>query len=83
VAATAAAATPAAAALQVSLYNTPGLQQVAEYGHNRAFTLAQQLFPKGQAVAIIEPYYKLATDGTFLVRVDNPAEVGAMQLTQP
>lgn len=44
--------------------------------YKRAFTLAQQLFPKGQAIAIIEPYYKLATDGSFLVRVDNPAEVG-------
>lgn len=42
---------------------------------SRAFTLAQQLFPKGQAVAIIEPFYKVATDGTLIVRVDNPSEV--------
>jgi hypothetical protein len=42
---------------------------------SRAFTLAQQLFRKGQAVAIIEPFYKVATDGTLIVRVDNPSEV--------
>lgn len=52
---------------QVSFYNT----------FRQAFTVAQQLFPKGQAVAIIEPFYKVAADGTRMVRVDNPAEVRA------
>jgi hypothetical protein len=33
------------------------------------------VFPKGQRIAIIEPYYKVMADGTRGVRVDNPAEV--------
>lgn len=62
---------------QVTLYNSPGLQQVGGQSYRHALTVAQKLFPKGQAVAIIEPYYKVASDGTLLVRVDNPAEVSS------
>ena len=36
---------------------------------------AEQLFPRGRKVAIIEPFFKLARDGTYLVRVDDPREV--------
>jgi hypothetical protein len=64
--------------LQVSFYNTPELQPTRGQGGGsfmRTFHTAQRLFPKGQAVAIIEPYFKVMTDGSLGVRVDNPAEV--------
>lgn len=61
--------------LQVAFYNSPGLHQLGGQSYKHALRVAQKLFPKGQAVAIIEPYYKVASDGTLLVRVDNPAEV--------
>lgn len=37
---------------------------------------AQELFPEGQPLAVIEPFFKLMLDGTYGIRVDNPAEVG-------
>jgi hypothetical protein len=67
----------------VAFYNTPELERVCGPGggnFRRAFHTAQRLFPKGQAVAIIEPYYKVMTDGSLGVRVDNPAEVRATGL---
>jgi hypothetical protein len=40
-------------------------------------TAAASLFPKGQHLLVLEPYYKLMADGTLGVRVDNQAEVRA------
>lgn len=42
---------------------------------------AQRLFPQGQGLAIIEPFYKIMLDGTPGVRVDNPAEVKWQAIT--
>ena len=36
-------------------------------------------FVEGTKLAILNPYYKLATDGTHLMRVDNPMEVIIIQ----
>lgn len=60
----------------MTFYNTPELQRAADDSYKRTLQVAQRLFPNGQAVAIIEPYFKVSADGAFGVRVDNPAEVG-------
>lgn len=60
--------------MQVSFYNTPQLEGIR--GMTRRVAVAQQVFPKGQAVTILEPYYKMMADGSFGVRVDHPKEVG-------
>eukprot|EP00798_Chlamydomonas_sp_ICE-L_P029353 gene29353-12439_t len=36
---------------------------------------ALSMLPQGQALAIIEPFYKVMSDGSLGIRVDNPAEV--------
>lgn len=56
--------------VRVSFYNfTPdGLS------FTRRKSIAESLFPIRKMVAIIEPYYKDAQDGTQIVRVDNFAE---------
>lgn len=35
----------------------------------------KRLFPRGDKVAVKEPYFKIASDGGLLIRVDNPANV--------
>ena len=34
---------------------------------------------EGSILAVKEPYYKVASDGTFMVRVDNPLEIAKLQ----
>lgn len=56
------------------MYNTPvGQLEVTDY--RSLISAARHAFPMHQAVAILEPYYKLMADGDYGVRVDNPAEV--------
>jgi hypothetical protein len=61
---------------QVHIYNTPQLRRCTPAGRPADITAAQRVFPKGQRIGIIEPFYKVMMDGTLGVRVDNPAEVG-------
>jgi hypothetical protein len=42
---------------------------------------ANELFPVGQGIAIVEPFYKLMLDGSFGVRVDNPKDVSQVYPT--
>jgi len=37
------------------------------------------MFPVGQRIAVLAPFFKIMMDGTPGVRVDNPAEVGTSQ----
>jgi hypothetical protein len=57
------------------MYNTPQLWRCTPAASPADISTAQQVFPKGQRIAILEPYYKVMADGTLGVRVDNPAEV--------
>jgi hypothetical protein len=55
------------------MYNVPPLPSVGaslEY-----LEKAQALFPEGQPLAVLEPFFKCMLDGTYGIRVDNPAEV--------
>jgi len=36
---------------------------------------ANKIVPKGTKVIIVEPYFKIATDGTWTIRVDDPNDV--------
>lgn len=60
--------------LQVHVYNIPSLAAVTTTLAD--LHKAQELLPEGQALAVIEPFFKLMLDGTYGVRVDNPADVG-------
>jgi hypothetical protein len=63
--------------IQVHIYNVPSLPP---FGTTLEYLKsAQALFPEGQALAVLEPFYKLMLDGTYGVRVDNPAEVSVTQ----
>lgn len=64
--------------LQVHMYNIPSLPAMTTTMAD--LRKAQELFPEGQALAVIEPFFKLMLDGTYGVRVDNPAEVGGPAL---
>lgn len=55
------------------MYNVPTLS--ARLSGLADLSAAQALFPRGQRLAIIEPFFKVMMDGTPGVRVDNPAEV--------
>lgn len=58
--------------VNVSFYNAlPGVPQ----DRTSQWYAAERLFSRGRRIAILEPYFKLAADGTFLVRVDNPREL--------
>ena len=58
--------------VMVSFYNAlPGVPQ----DRDSQCYAAESLFSQGRRLAILEPYYKLAADGNFLIRVDNPLEV--------
>jgi hypothetical protein len=61
--------------LQVHIYNVPGLSPISTT--EAALAQAQTMFPHGQQLAVIEPFYKLMLDGTYGIRVDNPNEVRA------
>jgi len=63
--------------LQVHIYNVPSLPAVVTTIAD--LKKAQAMFPEGQQIAVIEPFYKLMRDGTYGVRVDNPAEVSLFQ----
>lgn len=55
------------------MYNVPPL---LAFGTSLEYLeSAQALFPDGQALAVLEPFFKRMMDGTYGVRVDNPAEV--------
>ena len=41
----------------------------------RQWAAGQRKFPAGRRMAVLEPFYKVATDGSLGVRVDNPREV--------
>lgn len=57
--------------LQVCVYNIiPEKGSLAQ--RQRA---ADQLFPKGSRIAVIEPFFKVMASGEPGVRVDNPNEV--------
>lgn len=58
---------------QVHIYNVPKLPDIASTLGDLA--RAQAAFPIGQRLAVINPLYKLMMDGTYGIRVDNPAEV--------
>jgi hypothetical protein len=60
--------------LQVHIYNVPSLPELTTTSAD--LHKAQALFPEGQRLAVIEPFYKIMLDGTRGIRVDNPAEVG-------
>ena len=58
--------------VMVSFYNAlPGVPQ----DRDSQWYAAERLFSQGRRLAILEPYFKLAADGNFLIRVDNPLEV--------
>jgi hypothetical protein len=61
--------------LQVHIYHVPGLSPISTT--EAALAQAQTMFPQGQQLAVIEPYYKLMLDGTYGIRVDKPNEVRA------
>ena len=42
---------------------------------NDKWKIGQQTFPEGTEIEIFEPYFKASMDGTYLVRVDNMADV--------
>jgi hypothetical protein len=45
---------------------------------------ANQIVPKGTKVIIVEPYFKRGTDGTQVIRVDDPSDViFASELPRP
>ncbi|POM57703.1 LOW QUALITY PROTEIN: Hypothetical protein PHPALM_37752, partial [Phytophthora palmivora] len=58
------------------------LVEIAAYGlvdtelppHERQCLLARR-FPKGQAIIVVEPYYKIRLDGSVGIRVDEPNEM--------
>jgi hypothetical protein len=62
---------------QVHMYNIPSLPALTTTLAD--LRKAQELFPQGQGLAVIEPFFKLMLDGTYGIRVDNPAEVGDQQ----
>ncbi|WIA16369.1 hypothetical protein OEZ85_013065 [Tetradesmus obliquus] len=61
--------------VKLHIYNTPQLRRNTPAGQPADIAAAQRVFPKGQRIAILEPYFKVMMDGSLGVRVDNPAEV--------
>jgi hypothetical protein len=66
----------AARCSQVSVY---GLVDERLAPRDAGRELGQKL-PRGAAVAILEPFFKRAEDGSCVVRVDNPREVGGWSM---
>lgn len=60
--------------MQVCVYDHPDVPTSSNFQLNLA--TAQKVFARGLAIAVLEPYYKLVADGSYAVRVDNPAQVG-------
>jgi hypothetical protein len=50
------------------------VQRLAVYNTNTSFR-PEELFPKGSVVVIKEPYYKMATDGHCILRVDHASDL--------
>lgn len=57
----------------VSFYNA--LPRGTPQNIQSRWAAAQRIFAQGRRLAILEPFFKLAGDGSFMVRVDNPREV--------
>lgn len=51
--------------IPVQIYNVPRVHNLRD---------AQGFLPKGKRVAVVEPYFKVRSDGTLGIRVDNPEE---------
>jgi len=51
--------------MQVAVYNVTGMD----------WETAERVFYKGRGIAIAEPFFKIAADGPFVVRVDNPDDI--------
>jgi len=49
--------------------------KLAIYNADHSQKNVEMLYPKGAKVAIREPYFDRADDGSFVIRVDNPANV--------
>jgi len=61
--------------VKVALYNA--LADGVPNHPQARYAAANSVLPRGQAVAIVEPYYKMFADGTRGVRVDNPNDLRA------
>ena len=66
--------------VKISFY-PPEIQQCSDF--NSQWKLGHQMFPQGIRVEIFEPFFKQAMDSTYLVRVDNMADVKMNPLTEP
>ena len=67
--------------VSVSIYNAlpAGIPQDLQ----SKWAAAQRTFAQGRRLAILEPFYKLAGDGSHVVRVDNPREVVWLDAADP
>ncbi|GFR49201.1 hypothetical protein Agub_g11114, partial [Astrephomene gubernaculifera] len=65
--------------VRVSIYNLLPSNVVGLRGLKEG----ARVLPEGQAVALIEPYYKIMSDGAPGVRVDNPKEVVKLESLAP
>lgn len=48
---------------------------VSIYNFNSKNRPLNQIFTKGKIIYLKEPFYKIANDGNFNIRIDNPQDI--------
>nr|CAG8618644.1 14977_t:CDS:2 [Entrophospora candida] len=68
---------PEGDAVKIALYNWVKQSDIPLKYRNKLFPVdkVSMLLPIGTKIAIKNPYYKIATDGTPMIRSDNPGEI--------